>query len=458
MPAGPQQVTSFLTALNEVNVRQGVFKMFSEGTFALDMVEKGKFGAMKQAGILAERDGKWIRVQAHTDGNPNVGVGVSERHGYPTPGHQQVNALYYRNRKLVATASHTTEVLAQSETTKQAAINAAALEMRSLIKNCRKRENWIFLNDGGGMFTDVAASGNNWDNTAKTLVVSDVSRFKVGMEVVPRNKTSGALGTGWTTGAKNGVTESKPAKVTAISTANNTITLKYYDDVAIDIATQTIFNGMGVYPWDQQGKVPWGLGIACSATNPSVHGFDPASMGVDATGKSNGFGGVDRAATDWFDAYVLSAGNQQISIVEHIEPIEDELITREPDLDITENSIVAISRANKWRAVIHELEAAKRTVTRTKVVEGRYAVVQSGMITFGWDPDMTANTMYFFDPKMIFRLIHDDWHFETKGGSQYSQLSDVWGRPTGEWQVNMLKMGQNVFMSVRPFAALTNIG
>src|SRR5690606_38044307 len=182
-------------------------------------------------------------------------------------------------------------------------------------------EGWWALGDGSTLL--ASTTGTDWDNTAKTFTVDDASKLEVGMEIVARVKTTGAIaGTSNWASATNQVlgTEVKPALITAKS--GNTITCTYSDGSAIDL-TGNVTAEHGIYPWDSQGNGVWGLGIMCDAGNPKNHGWDPSSTVPESTlGTPLSFGGINRvtAGNEWWKAYnPADLSGAALNYLEHIE-------------------------------------------------------------------------------------------------------------------------------------------
>ena len=460
MPSDEATISRIQSALKVVYSRKGVYTQFNQGTFTLDVIESGDQNSPKLAELLGEFDGQYVHIQAHTDGNPNVGTGVAEGESYARRGSQAYNALKYRCRRMTSTMGHTTEAMNRSNTDKQAVFRVAAKESVELIRNTRKRMNFYALGDGSGLFSTVAASSGWNDSTKKlTVTLAHINRFKVGMEIIPRSKTTGALPTGWATVSANGTVEPKRGEITAIDTSAGALTLRYHDQAVISMGA-TAADGFGVYLGDQQNKVPFGLDIACSTVNPSNHGFDPsATLPVDEVNVSKGFGGLDRntAGNEWWKAApTLDVANSAILIRSHIEATELELIERDDMLRDT-NDVMCLSRGKPWQQIVHQAENSQVTEERLNVTGGKYKLLRWGIFTFGWDYEVEPNTMFMFVPKYAFRMILTPWRFETKGGSMWTQQQSPLNRPTSVWQANLESEQQMVWASCRANKKLINI-
>lgn len=474
MGASALNIESILTTLNRVNVRKGVYKQFDEGTILLDAIEKGDFNSPAIMAMMGEKDGEKLRIQAHTGGNPNVGVGVKEGHEYPKAGSQDYGALYYRSVRLLAGMAQTTEAISRARTSEQAVFSAAAREMMGMIGNIRKRANFYMFGDGSGlMATGHASTGFNISTDLVTVL--DASQLENGMELMPRGTDDGStIGGGVaptghdSTSDDEGNTVYEPVKVTSLDKTAKTFTAKYYNGDAYDATTAAEFNDIGWYLWDQQGKVPFGLGNICSTTNPTASGFPPGStLPTDDVGMSAGFGGIDRntSGNEWWQALTKNnLGGTQLDIKNHLQPTAINLITRDSALR-NSGDVLCIMDGTRWDTLINELEAGKRTKREVWIVDGKHKGVQYDIFTFAWDPDCPAGTvtansgqMFFFVPKHLFRLIVTSWQMENRGGGNYTQLLGPLGRPTGKWRANLEFEGQTVCASVLGCTRYDNVG
>lgn len=464
MGAGPQTISGIVGVLNEVNSRKGVFKLFSEGTFTLDILERGDQSAPRAVAMQAEVDGRYVKIQLHTGGNPNTGIPVREGKQYPLAGSQTVNHLKFRTVRLLSTLALTSEVMNKGVTDAQAVYKVAANEIAAIMKNTRKRENMWALGDGSGLLaTSHATTPYQAVGVTATFTVDSTAKLAVGMEIVPRHKTNGAalpyvgdLPTGWVSVQGDPI----PMRIVSIVSATQ-FTAKYYDNttVATGVADNAAtIRSVGIYPWDAQGYATYGLDSFCTTGNPSAHGFNPNALPTDETGMLLGYGGVDRAVVTGYQANTTKdLANAALSVKDNLEPEEIELVSREPSL-FNDDAIMVISPGRQFHQVVHNLEAGKRTYTRTKIKEGRWDVVRSGIFTFGWDPDCPAKTMFFFAPEWFFRMELKAWGFEDLGGSMYNQQTGGIGRPTGIWQLNAFAYKQLLCGSCRGNGKWINVG
>jgi len=454
MPADAATVARQQAAMKEVYSKMGE-KHFDEKTFTLDILDKGDFNSPSIARMMADedKDGKMIVLQAHTAGNPNAGIPVSESAGYPRAGSQERNTLRFRSKALVSSASITAETLARTSNDYQSVFRVAAKEGEDLISNTRRKENKWALGDGSALLGTT--TGTDWDDSANTITVAaaETSNFEVGMEIVPRTKQGGALMTGWP--ETGGVPH--PAKITAIDSATGALTVvDGYTGSAMSFSDVTTEHG--VYPWDAQGEAPWGLDIVCSDANPSAHGFDPASAPEDEVGLSKNFGGVDRTANAWWKGIPQKdLGGRTIDVQTDLIPLEGTLLQRDSTAR-EQYSIFCLSAYQEFNDVVHQLEVAKRTVHRTRITDNQWEVVQSGMFTFGYDTEVAAGDYFFFNPKHLYRLVLVPWHFEDFQGSEYTQINDALGRPTSGRRRNLRKEGNMLASSCRHAHKFINAG
>jgi len=488
MPATALQISSVINALNEVGPRD-IYPQFDESTIALDRIEKGGDDGLKAFSTLAYREGKYIRIQAHVSGNPNVGVGVREGREYTRPGSQGYDVLKYRLKRIHAGMSHTIEAESHAGGGEQSAFDAPAQEMAACIQNIRKRQNKIILGDGSATLCSVPASGNNWTNaTPATLVVDDASDMKVGMEIIVRTKTGGGDGTGATPALTEGganawpsTTDSagntiyKPAKVTAVNTSTNTLSLQYYNGVNIVNTTQTLCNSMGVYPWDSQAAVPWGLQIACDNVNPSAHGWTPGGAPpTDAVGMSCAFGALDRttAANAWWKGTVTDLAGASVNLKDHLQNLRRTLLKRDGSLS-GRTSILGICDPSIVDQITNALTAGQRTwknitINTNKPMslnDGLYDAVAFDIFAFVGDSDVhkgSSSTSYgrvlFFDPDKFYRYILTPWGLE-KGpdGVTWHQSEGPYGRMTSEFYAYLATEQQLVCTSCLGNAMFDNV-
>ncbi|GEM_PF-3403338 len=454
--------SSAATFANQVEMLKEVYtdiaeKHFDEKTLTLDVLEKGDFEAA-QTKMLAEKDGNFIVLRAHTDGNPNAGIPVPERGGYPKSGSQERKRILYRTVPLVAAEALTEEIANRSDNDMKSLIRITAKEAEDLIANTRRKENRWAIGDGSSLLAS-SASTLTWDYSEDQFTVDDASKFKIGEQIIVRNKTTGAvLGTtNWPT--TGGIAD--PAEITAINTTTNKLTVKngYTGNADLDLdgsAGDLSSSGYGVYPWDSQGRAPWGLDIICSNANPSNHGFSPSSVPSE-NGMSRAFGAIDRATNEWWQAITSSdlSSTRPIDVFTDLVPLEAQFLERD-STPRNEYGIFVLSDYQRWNTIIQQLEVAKRTYERTRITTNKWEAVKSGMFTFGYDTQIAAGTYYFFNTDHIMRMVQKPWHFESFTGSEWNRVYQAHGRATSERERYMRKECQMLVSSCRQAHKIVN--
>lgn len=456
MPGESATIARQVSVLKEVHADIAA-KHFDEKTMTLDIMEKGDFGAAATKMLAQDVEGKYIKVQAHTDGNPNAGIPVSESGVgaiFPRAGSQERNDLKFRSKMLVTANGLTDQILSRTKNDVDSVMRTAAAEMEGMISNTRRQENKWAIGDGSALLATTGATG--FDYSAGTVEVDSAVGFKVGQEIVLRTKQGGAIAgtTNWPT--TGGVPH--PMKITDVDTSTNLLTVvDGITGLAININSGSDVTAThGVYPYDAQGNAPWGLDIITSTANPSAHGFDPASAGTDDVGISNNFGATDRTANTWWKAVDnVNLAGVALDVNTHLIPLEATFLERD-DTPRGEHGIFVLSDYQRYCNIIQQLEVAKRTVDRRKITANQWDVVKSGMFTFGYDTQVAAGTYYFFDPESIFRLVLTPWHVDETGGSEWERVQSAIGRPTPTRRRDMIKECQTLVNSCRLATKYTN--
>lgn len=473
-----QTISNILPILKEVFASEDVQKQFDEGTLLLDIIEKGDQGAPQFTNMLGEYDGKYVVFPLHTGGNPNVGVGVAEGYEYPKEGGQTFNQAKYRCKYVVSSMGLTTQTMTRAKGNPQSLFNYAGKEASLLIQNTRRRMNFWAHGDGSGLL----ATTTSWANATGILTVNSTANLEAGMEFIARPLsgakttncdipvyTSGTtVPTAWATTFGSDIATGNPARVLA-KTGATTVTVTSHSGTAVvtggpaDAAWNTDF---GIYAFDSQGNVPFGMANLCQANNPLYSGFCGTTLAAtDSTGLSPCFGAIDRttaAGNFWKpinntdDGITTALGSLPVSITTHIQPLISAILSRDSSL-VDQDSIIAVSRMSQWYQIVNQLESGKRTDVRTSIIDGKYEVVRYGPITFCYDQQSPANTMRFFAPRYVFRMVATPWQFEDLAGSEYSQILGGLSRQTSKWRKNLFSEQQLCASSCRPNCEFTGI-
>lgn len=443
-------ISTVASVLKEVWAQEDVTKQFDEGALLLDIVEHGDQSAPQFVEMLGEYDGKYVIFPLHTAGNPNVGIGVQEGRQYPTEGGQTYSQAKYRCRFVSSVMGLTTQVMTRGRGNPQSIFNVSAKEASAIVANTRRRMNMWMHRDGSGLLATVAAAGNT---TTGVITVDNTADIPVGAEIIIRTLVSGGFGTGTlpTGWYATAVTTGEPAYVSAKN--STALTLKKYDTTTnfgagIDNAT----NAMGVYFWDSQAYVPFGIDAACDSINQAATGVDQTTTvtATDEGGILVPFGAIDRtvAANSFWKGInntdhgvTTNLAGAAVSIEEHIQPLIA-MINQQDSTLIDEDAIIAVSRQSQWWQVVNQLESGRRTEVRTRIIDGKYEVVRYGPITFAYDPMASSQTMKFFAPRYCFRMVASPWGFEDMSGSEYTQVLGSIQRPTSKWRKNLFSQQQ----------------
>lgn len=433
-------ISTLTPALKEVFAQEEVTKQFDEGTLLMDIIEKGDQNAPQFVEMEGKSDGKYVIFPLHTSGNPNVGIGVSEGDQYPKAGQQTYAQAKFRNRYVTSAMELTTQAMSRTAGTEQAIFQAAAAEASKLVGNTKRRMNQWLHRDGSGLLASVVSYSGS------TYTVDSSADVPVGAEIIVREKATG----GWSAGttpdwsATSGVKD--PAYV-ASKTANTIVLTQKDESTAWSTAGANSTNTMGVYYWDSQGNLPYGLDNVCSTLNPPYAGFDHTNSTLSLAATDDGglnacFGAIDRVTGNDFwkalnstDDGIVTALSAAPSIEEHIQPLINAINIADSTL-IDEDAIVCVSRQAQWWSIVNQLETGKRTEVRTRIIDGKYEVVRYGPITFCYDGQSTANTMKFFAPRYMFRMVLTPWGFEDMA-TEWTQVLGAHNRPIGKWRKNL---------------------
>lgn len=444
-----QQISTAQSVLKEVFAQEEVTKQFDEGTLLMDIIEKGDQNAPQMAEMLGEYDGTYVIFPLHTAGNPNVGVGVRETKEYPEEGAQTYAQAKYRCKYVTSVVGLTRQIMTRGRGNPQSIFNIAAKEASAVIANTKRRMNQWLHGDGSGLLANVVSYSNSAGGG--TYTVDSSALVPVNAEIIVRKKEDGGWASGTTPDWTNTQGVYDPAFVS--SKTATTLVLKKADHTTnFGTSGDNSTNAMGVYFWDAQGTVPYGIDNVCTAVNPPNAGFDSgnAVTATDDGGLLCTFGAIDRTnATNAFwkalnntdDGITTNLAGSSVSIEEHIQPLIA-AINQEDSTLIDEDAIIAVSQQGQWWQVVNALESGKRTEVRPRIVDGKYEVVRYGPITFAYDSQSTANTMKFFAPRYLFRMQASPWQVEDLSGSQYERVNGVHSRPTGKWRMTMFSEQQ----------------
>lgn len=454
-----QTVVDTLALMKEVFATDEPSKQFDEGTFLLDIIEKGDMNSPQAANMMAEYDGKYVIFPLYTTPNPNTAVGTLEGRGYPLEGGSTFAQAKYRAKYIVSSYGFTSQLMSRARGNPQSVLNYVASEAERLLASTRRQMDFYLHGDGSGLLA-VSAS---YDNTNSILTVGSTANLKVGQEIMLRHLSSGAttgtaqqgtIATGWDIVSG----EYTPARITALTAT--TATLVYSGNSAA-FGNLTVNSNHGVFAWDAQGQQIWGLDAFCEDANPGNAGFNAATTvtATDETGLLRCLGAIDRTVStnSFWNAYATqNLAGAAISLESHIQPLQVGLIQRDSTLMNTED-VYGLLTHQAWWNLINQMESGKRTEVRKQIIDGKYEVVKYGIFTFGFSLQQPANTAYFFCPKNLFRMVTTPWGFEDMAGSQYQNIAALGTRrPTSKWRANLFTEQQLCANSVLGFGKFTN--
>lgn len=477
---GVRTISDVTPILKEVWRDDEVVKQFDEGALLLDVIEHGDQDTNQAIKMGVEKDGKYVIVPLHTTGNPNTGVGVAEGYEYPEVGGQGYKQAKYRGRFLVAGIGLTTQTMTRAAGGEQSVFNNQAKEDSATISNIRRRTNFNIARDGSGLLATVADNG--YTNATGLFQVDSTANLAVGMQFIARDVIAGnatgvpiatnttSLPTGWPV---TSITTGNPAQIRSITNSTHFVAELADASALWDFASSGAhdYNNstQGIYLFDEQGRQIWGLDNYCSDANPNNMGFNGATTvtAIDDGGSGIGLlnvpGGLDRtvAANLFWKAIgstemTVNLGGAAISLEDHIQPLNSQILARDSMLASDEHAIIAVSRMDQWWQVVNALESGKRTEIRRVLADGNYDSVSYSYITFAYDQTLPATTMLFFAPRYLFRMMITPWQTEDLSG-RYNQVLGGLNRGTSKWREYLFSEQQLCGSSCRPNAKFTNI-
>lgn len=405
-----------------------VWPQFNTGSPGLDLLTSGR-GLPKYGNLDAE--GRRLRIPIRTAGQPNAAVPVPEEGGYPAPGNQTYDEAIYNINTFLSSFQVTGLARRKAPGSAKSVRNAFELEMTSQMENARVRMNRYLHSDGSGEMAVCASASVNVITLASG---TDMAAVPVGMELQVRGQTTGTLATG-------SPGENQAMVITARNTATPSITVKNED------GTIPTLTGIGatdsVYLFNAQGASLHGLGIMCSAANPTNWGSGTPLYG--AINRST-------AGNEYWQAHVLAAAGAVLSIQTHIQPILakiDERIGAKFG-----GFLYGFTRYDNWYAMANSMARNQRT-NYTVRLKGGYEAIQYNQLLMVIDYQAPAADVRFLSPRTTYRYIMDDWFWEDETGSIMSRVDTTTGRPTNTFRLNMLSRQQIVSVQCITNAALT---
>jgi hypothetical protein len=425
-----------------VFAKKELVDQFEVGTPLHDLVDNGT-DVTDAVKIHGEWEGEYMVVMQRTKDNPNPAIPMSESAEHAKGGKN----TYQRAKYSLVRHNQTFDVSSWATLVTRGGVSSVddllSVEMDGQISAARKQMSKYMHGDGSGMLGDVAGSGSNWDGTS-TLTVQDASAFVEGQEVVLRGKQTGTYATNWPVSGSTPY----PALVGTVDQDNNTIVLTdYLGNALVEDSLGsgtpfggTDFNSYGIYPYDSDGiaKAIWGLGIACSATDASQHGFDPATT----TGETDNFGGIKRTSVSSWQATVYTAtalgGSTTPSVRAHIKPILNR-IEKNTGGDV--GWLLGVTGWDVFDSLADELTRQQRTNFR-HTLQGGYDAIKIQNLYIVVDQDATYTALKIFEPDSSFRVIAEDWHIDETGGDMWNRLTGILGRGKQEFATYWLTTQQ----------------
>lgn len=391
-----------------------VWPQFNTGAAALDLLTSGR-GLPKYG--RADAEGRRLRIPVRTGGNPNAAVPVREGRGYPTTGNQSYDEAIYNIIEFFQSFQISGLARAKSPGGAKSVRNAFELEMTSQMENAKQRLNKAIHSDGSGLLAVCASVSGNVITLAAVSAGTDFTNLPIGREVMVANLTTGAFPTG------------HPAVgvalvISARNTATPSITVLNEDGT---VPTLTgITSSFGVYLLDAQGNDLPGLGVMCSASDPSNYGGTVY------------YGSISRASNDFWKAVEVDAAiatvKQVISVQRHVQPL-----------------LAAIDKAcgqkfggrlfgfcgyDVWYGLANSMARNQRTNYNVSL-KGGYEGIQYNNLVAVIDFMAAINELRAVSPRTTYRYIMDEWFWEDETGSIMSRVSTSTGRPTNVFRLDM---------------------
>lgn len=370
-------------------------------------------------GTLSE--GKYFVYPARSAGgaNPAVPTRESQRNtGLVTPSFQTGTQIKYNRTRMDHAIELMDDAMHVVKGGEAATIDALQLEMREAMPDIQQESNRWYHGEGGGLLatpTGAPAGGN-------TFTVDSTTRMPVGRQFVVRDLDQGTLHAQTTLGT-----------ALQVSSVTNSTTFVATDEDGNAINLTDTTTGFGIYPYDTQGNAINGLGIICSASNPTTWGSTSVY-----------FGNVDASTETWWQAYEHNAGGDAIDIQADLQAWKDAQMRRAgswlkaeskgQNLGIT---IFGVTGHQNYRAIGNALQSSQFTTANYKTLTGGFTGVEYEGMVIVPDADAVASRIRFWCPRELRRYVLKPWGWDDTGGSIWERQRANDGRETFIWRARM---------------------
>lgn len=340
-----------------------------------------------KAGTWEGKEGKYVECARINEGGEGGGT-IGEEDAMPVPdSHGTTRSRWfacndYERRKLTGL------VLDSSKTNKQAIKEVLAEAMRNARKDMARRWNWqIARGDGSGLIASVTGA-----NVAGAIPVDDSSQFRKGMQVSVYKRSDGSI----VSAAK------KQFKVASIDSATQ-VTLTAY---GTQLANGDLDNTWGLYFRNGYGQHPFGMEAACSDANPSNQ-------------STRKLGNTDRAADTTFNANIVDADNEAISIEDNIDQVVDAC-----DIASDETPDLMWMHHEQWNRVGHELRESVRYSGMQKRTKAGFSYIEYNDMEFHKDRDIKRDRAFAINSENVERYVLTPTTLLDRGNGYLQPVTD----------------------------------
>lgn len=382
-------------------------------TPGLDLLESGS----NMPTLPGGGEGQQVILLETIKTNPNAAIGLGESKGMPTGSVSEGLQITYNMAAHYQRCTMSARLMEVSDGFDRSVIGLKQ-ELKLQRTAFRNKLGWLIHGDGSGEIGQASTGTSAGVLTMQAYV--DLTILFKDAECILRHRTTGALFSGLTSGVGYRVTAKSNSKGTAPTvTLVSASTGASPDLSAID-------SNYGLYFYDSQGASIIGLGMSCSASNPSNWGS-----------ATSFYGGIDRSDTDnaFWAAYELDASSKNIDIRNHVQRILDNLNQLAgDDVDSDQNDgLLGFTGYDSYRSIGNALSADQRTVYKPEQIKGKselsggYDSIAYERLKVVYDRYAPFRELRVQNPKTIYRKLIQDVKPIDTGGSVWRQLSNLDG-------------------------------
>lgn len=441
MPTGFQDTSKIDAITRDVyHDRHRIWAQYYQNAPTLDLLDQGRMLA-----TIAKHEGKRIYVPCEIGENPNLAVPVGENGPYPVEGGNSYDKLVFNASKFVGVLGLTDTAMDSATGGDQSFGNIIALEMRSIAKNTRRRENRYTYLDGSSQLGTLPASGA-WTTATKKFKVaaSDMQNFRVGMELGLYELAPSSGGPNKPHGTWANPTTA-PFVVAALDTSANTVEVVAALGLTSDIADLSAY---GLFLWrTAQGENLIGFGIICSDADPTNWG---------GTGASFALGGALRSSNTWWKGKVLDATatpSAVFNIEDHVLEIQRQIrqeTGEDPDLCFVED--------RSWNRIRNEMRQDGRFDSQVTMLKQKYRTIEIEGTKFVRDRDCPTTDAFFITKADLYRYNWIPWQWEQRDGRIWNRATDAGtGRAIGSYRAYFATRKQLIPFACRGMGRVKNL-